>query len=213
MKAVKGLIVVLVVLLVLLFVAKSVIQVEANEDLLPTNVYEENADLLTVVNTSLFDLFVTSVTNEYTVVEEVVNLIILDSIRDNVNSEYDPLGDCDTNECNFIVYDDNYYVNYIWAELSDDNQLIIHVSLGSETFIGVNTIFHFYFDIDIDYVGFGIELTLDTFYLHERELSMGILDTMFSNLDSTKIENQVSIGDLDLEEYSYRISFTGLLFN
>ena len=210
MKLIKVLIIVSVVLLVLLFVAKSIIQVEVNEDSLPTNVYEEDSDLLTLVNSRMFDLFVTSVTNEYTVVEEVVNLVILDSIRDNINSDYDPLSDCDTTDCNFIVHDENYYVKYIWAELSDDDQLIIHVSLGSEAFIGVNTIFHFYFDIEIDYIGFGIELTLDSYYIHDNSLSMDILDNIFSNFDTAQIESEVSKGELDLEEYSYRISFNPL---
>ena len=77
------------------------------EEELPTNVYEEDSDLLTIANTRLYDLFVTSVTLEYSVVEEVINLIILDSIRENINSEYNPLGDCETNECNFIIYELN----------------------------------------------------------------------------------------------------------
>jgi len=208
MKLIKMLVVVIVVLFGLLLVGKSKIQADVSEDSLPTNVYEEDADLLSVVNTKLFDLFVTSVSNEYTVVEEVINLIILDSIRDNINSSYDPLGDCDTVECNFIIHEDNYYVNYIWAELSDEDQLIIHVSLGSEKFIGVNTIFDFYFDIDIDYINFGISLTLDTYDINDIALSRDILDKLFSYLDKDSIESQVSKGDLDLTNYSYSISFS-----
>ncbi len=99
-------------------------------------------------------------------------------------------------------------MNYIWAELSDDNQLIVHVSLGSDALVGVNTIFDFYFDIDIDYLGFGIELTLDTYYINDTNLSMGILDKIFSYLDTAQIESQVSKGELDLTEYSYKISFS-----
>ena len=78
MKLIKGLVIVALVLVILLFVAKGAIQVEVDEESLPVNVYSEDADLLTLVNARMFDLFVTSVTNEYTVVEEVVNLIILD---------------------------------------------------------------------------------------------------------------------------------------
>ncbi len=208
MKILRKLVILVIIVFGLLMVIKAQIQVEVNEDALPTNVYEENADLLTVVNIKLFDLFVTSVTNEYTVVEEVVNLIILDSIRDNVNSNYDPLGDCETVECNYIIHNDNYYVNYIWAELSDNNQLIVHVSLGSEKLIGVNTIFDFYFDIDIDYTGFGIELTLDTYDINDIGLSKDILDKIFSYLDTAQIESEVSKGELDLTNYSYKISFS-----
>jgi len=208
MKAVKGLLVGLFAIVLILLLIKASIQVEVDEDTLPVNVYEEDADLLTLVNTRLIDLFINSATNEYTVVEEVVNLIILDSIRENVNSEYDPLGDCETTECNYIVYDENYYVSFIWAELSDDNQLIVHVSLGSDALVGVNTIFDFYFDIDIDYLGFGIELTLDTYYINDTNLSINILDKIFSNLDTEQIESQVSKGELDLTEYTYKISFS-----
>ena len=208
MKIIKILIVTVVVLAVLGFIGVGVINVDVIEDDLPTNVYEEDANLLSLVNTRLFDLFVTSVTNEYGVVEEIVNLVILDSIRENINSEYDPLGDCETNECNFIIYEDNYYVNYIWAELNEDDQLVIHVSLGSEILIGVNTIFDFTFDIDIDYLGFGIELTLDSYSINNMDLSMNILDNIFSNLDTDQIESEVSKGELDLEEYTYTLSFS-----
>ncbi|MCK5388644.1 MAG: hypothetical protein KAJ22_05100, partial [Candidatus Izimaplasma sp.] len=164
MKFIKILVVLSIILIALGFVGIGMISVDVVEDSLPTNVYEEDADLLTIVNTRLFDLFVTGVTNEYTVVEEVINLIILDSIRENINSEYDPLGDCDTSECNFIIYEDNYYVNYIWAELNSDNQLVVNVSLGTEKLVGFNTIFDFVFDIEIDYLGLGIELTLDSYH-------------------------------------------------
>ena len=85
--------------------------------------------------------------------------------------------------------------------------MIIYVSLGSEVFIGVNTVFSFYFDIDIDYVGFGIELTLDSYNISDKNLSMDILDSIFANLDIDNIESQVSKGELDLTEYSYEISF------
>ena len=208
MKIIKILIILVVILAVLGFIGVGVINVDVIEEDLPTNVYEEDANLLSLVNARMFDLFVTSVTNEYGVVEEIVNLVILDSIRENINSEYNPLGDCETTECNFIIYEDNYYVNYLWAELNDEDQLVIHVSLGSEILIGVNTIFDFTFDIDIDYLGFGIELTLDSYSVNDLDLSMNILDKIFSNLDTVQIESEVSKGELDLEEYSYSISYS-----
>lgn len=210
MKLIRSLVVIAILLVVLLFIAKSAIQVDVSEDILPTSIYEEEAGLLSLVNTKLHDLFTGSTTSEYIIVEEVVNLIILDSIRENVNSDYDPLGDCETTDCNFIIYDENYYVNYIWAEQSDDNQLIVHVSFGTESFIGVNTVLDFYFDIDISisFSGLEIALTLDTIYINERNISMDLLDKLFSNIDIAEIESQVSKGELDLTEYSYTITFT-----
>jgi len=208
MKKLRLLVILVVVLVGLLFVAKSAIQVDVNEDSLPMAIYYETGDLLNLVTLKMFGLFMVSSTNEYTVVEEVINLVILDSIRENINSDYEPLGSCDTIECNYIIYDENYYVNYIWAELSDDNQMIVHVSMGSEKFIGVNTVFDFYFDIEIDYINFGITLTLDSYYISDINIPMSLLDNIFSNLDTDQIESQVSKGDLDLTDYSYKINFS-----
>ena len=113
-------------------------------------------------------------------------------------------------DCNFIIYEDKYYVNYIWAELSDDDQLIIHASLGSEVLMGVNTILSFYFDINIDYLGMSIELALDTYEINDMELSLSLLDKIFAQFNVEAIENSVSNGDLDLTEYTYTLGFDPL---
>ena len=106
MKWFKRIIILVVILAALGFISVGVINVDMVEEDLPTNVYDENSDLGDLINTKLFDLFLGSVTNEYTLVEEVMNLVILDSIRDNINPSYDPLSSCETTECNFIIYED-----------------------------------------------------------------------------------------------------------
>lgn len=207
MKWLKRLLILILVLSVLGIVSLGVVNVDMIESDLPTNVYEEDSNLGTLINIKLFDLFMTTVTNEYTIVEEVVNLIILDSIRENVNDQYNPLSDCETVECNFITYGDILYVSHIWAELNSDNQLVVHVSYGTERLIGFNTIMDFIFDISIDDVLFGIELTLESYNINNLTLSMSILDNIFARIDTNEIENSVSSGVLDLEEYTYKISF------
>ena len=208
MKILKILLVVVIILLGLGYVALNSVRVDVEESELPVSVYEEDADLLTVIEDNMFDLFITSVTNEYTVIEEVLNLVVLNSIRENVNEDYDPLGDCETIECNFIVHEDYYYLNYIIVELTEDDQFLVRVSLGSDKYLDYNTVFSFLFDVEINYIGFEISLTLDTYHLADKELSMSILDTIFKNLDAETIETSVSTGDLDLEEYKYTISFS-----
>ncbi len=121
MKLLKILLVLIVVLGAAVFFAYKTVHVEVDEADLPQDVYEENSDLLLLVNAKMLELFVLSTGDEYTLVEETVNLIILDAIRENVNEDYAPLGTCETVECNYITSNDNYYVNYLWAELSDDN--------------------------------------------------------------------------------------------
>lgn len=212
MKIIKKLLIIVLVIVLIVGIIGAIaykkIHVEVDEADLPTNVYEEEADLLSIVTTRLFDLFVLTTENEYTVVEEVVNLIILDTIRENVNQEYDPLGDCETDECSYITQNDNYYVNYAWAELSDENQLIVHISGGTDKFIHVNTIIDFYLDIEINYVEFEISLTLDQLAVNDMAISTETLDKIFSNFDTENIETSVTEGELDLEEYKYTLSFS-----
>lgn len=210
MKWLKIFIIFSIVVAALGFIGIGIISVDMDETDLPEAVYEEQSDLGVIINTKMFDLFLGTVTSEYTIIEEVINLEILNSIRENINSSYDPLGTCDTTDCNYIIYDNNYYVNYTWAQLNEDNQLVVYVSFGSELAFGFNSIFSMTFDIDIDYVGFGIELKLSSYAISDIELSQVILEMIFSRIDTEQIENDVSTGTLDLEEYTYNISFNPL---
>ncbi len=208
MKIIKILLVVVLVVGIIGVIGFNKVHIEMDEADLPTNVYEEDADLMNIVNTRLMGLFILSVGNEYTVVEEVINLVILDTVRENVNLEYDPISDCDTDECNYILQNKNYYINYAWADLTEDNQLIVHISVGSDKFVHINTIIDFYMDIDINYLGYEISLTLDQLFVNEMGMSKDTLDKILSNFDKDNIEAKVTKGDLDLEEYKYTLSFS-----
>lgn len=210
MKLIKRLLIILIVIILILGILAVIgykkVHVEMDESDLPTTVYEEDSDLLNIVNNRLIALFVLSAENEYTIIEEVVNLIILDTIRENVNTEYDPLTDCETIECNYIIHNKNYYVNYTWAELNDDNQLVVHVSVGSDRLIGINTIVDFYMDIEIDYSEFSIALTLDKLAMNEMEMTTDTLDKLLSYFDKDTIESSVTEGELDMETYKFTLS-------
>ena len=208
MKIVKWILVVLAIILGIAFIGLYSVNVDVEESELPVNVYEADTDLVTIIQDSMISIFFDSVANEYTVIEEILNLVVLNSIRENVNADYDPLGDCDTTDCNFIVYEEYYYLNYIIVELTDDDQFLVRVSMGSDRFFDYNTVLSFLFDVEINYIGMEISLTLDQYHLADKELSMSILDKIFGSLDTETIESQVSTGDLDLEEYSYTISFS-----
>lgn len=205
LRIIIGLIIVIAVLGVIGF---NKVNVEVVESDLPESVYGENSNLLYIANSRLIGLFILQNVNEYTVVEEVINLVILDTIRKNINSEYDPLGNCETDECNYIFQGDTYYINYAWAELSENDQLIIHISVGSDKFIHVNTIIDFYLDIDINYMKFEISLTLDKLFINEMGLSIENLDRLLRNLDKDAIEETVTKGELDMENYKYDLSFS-----
>lgn len=210
MKLIKSLVVIALVIGALGFVAFKIVHVEASDADLPEDVYEEDSNLLTLVNLNLFDLFIGDPDDEYTVVEEIINLVILEAIRENINTEYDPLGDCETIECNYIEHNENFYINYLWAELNDENQIVVYVSIGSDKIVHVNTIVSFYLDIEINYIGFEITLTLDKIAINKTEISVERIDKIMSNFDKGNIEDSVSVGELDLDEYKYTISFSPL---
>jgi hypothetical protein len=208
MKIVKWILVVLIILLGIIYIGLNSVKVDVEESELPVNVYEADTDLTTIIQDRMVSIFIDSVANEYTVIEEILNLVVLNSIRENVNADYDPLGDCDTTDCNYIVYEEYYYLNYIIVELTEDDQFLVRVSMGSDKFLDYNTVLNFLFDVEINIIGTEISLTLDQYHLADKELSMSILDKIFGSLDTETIESQVSTGDLDLEEYSYTISFS-----
>ncbi len=208
MKTIRNLIIVLVILIAFGFVGLNTIRVEVDDSSLSTVVYEDGADLTAILQTKFISLFIDSSGDESDLVEEIINLVIYDSIKNNINSDYDPLGDCDTTDCNYIIYEDYYYVNYVFAEMNDDGQLVLTVSFGSLKYVEVNTAMTLIFDVDIKLLSMSIELTLDQYFLADYEISKTMLDRIFSKIDTENIESQVSEGELDLEEYTYTISFS-----
>lgn len=208
MKLIKLLLILIILSIAVIVGLLYSVKADIEESELPSNVYEEQGDLLSIMNARMLELFTGIASDEYLVIEEVLNLVVLDSIRDNVNPDYDPLSDCETIECNYIVHEDTYYLDYIIVELTDDDQFLVRVSLGSDKYIDYNTVFSFLFDVDIKYLDFEIALTLDKYSVSDKELSMKMLDTLFKNLDQQEIESKVSNGELDLEEYTYTISLS-----
>lgn len=208
MKLIRNVVIALIVLIVVLFIAVQSIQVEVNEQDLPTNVYTEDSNLGTIIQARLFSLFVLSEDNEYSIIEEIINYVILDSIRENINAEYDPLSDCETIDCTNIVYSEDYYIDYVWANLNDDNQLIVNVGVGSTTIMDFHTIIYLVMDVDIQVINTAILLTLQDVYIDDFHISVGLLETIFSNVDKDAIESKVTKGTLDLDAFTYELDFT-----
>lgn len=206
MKKIKWIVILLLLLIVLLYTVVFSFNVDVNETDIPRTAYEENASLMSVITSSLTDLFVTKDSDEYTLVENIMNYVIVDSIRENINEQYNPFSDCNTDDCLYIFSKDQYYLDFIWAELNDDNQIIVNVSAGTDV-LDFHTIAHFYFDVDIDYLSMEITLELDHYKLNEKELPISYLDQVFGT-NKQEIEESVTFGTLDLEEYKYVISFS-----
>ncbi len=186
------------------------IRYQVTSDDLPQDVYETSGDLLDYAKTKMVDLILADEEDQYTIVEEILNLIILDSIQKNMNTSYDPLGDCEEDACLYIFKNSPFFVNYAYAYLNDVDQMVVVVSGGSDKYISVDTSIFLVFDIDIDIANLSINFTLDTYSFGERAMSMKMLDFTMNRLDKANIEDNMTFGELDLDEYTYMISLSDL---
>ena len=85
MKKLKWFIILVVLLIAVLYSVISSFRVDVDINDIDETPYQENANLLTVINSFLIDLFVDSNTDEYTLVENIINYVIVDSIHENIN--------------------------------------------------------------------------------------------------------------------------------
>jgi len=183
--------------------------VTAND--LPQDVYTTDGDLLSYAKTKIVSLVTASTDDRYTITEEFLNLIIWDSIKENVNADYDPLGTCsepDSTACQTIVSEDYYYINYAFAKLNEDSQMVITISGGIDKIIHKETALIMVFDIDFRLTDMEVVFTLNSYSLGERELSKSLLDRLFRYVGKSDVENSVSFGTLDLTDYTFTISIT-----
>lgn len=211
MKLFKRLLLFIVILLaiiftVTLFVLKTT-QVEVTNEDLPQTVYEENGDLLVIAQSKLLSIATfTGTDNNYTAIEEFMNYYILYLIKDKLNANYDPFNEDPTDETRYIVDFDYLYIDYLFAKITDDNQLMVILSFGSNKMKMLDSALYFYFDVSVDIWSFSMILTLDQVFWAETEISRSLLDSIFEKLGKESIEDAVTMGTLDLTDYTYTIN-------
>lgn len=206
MKKIKVLFIVVVLFTVLGMILFSKFNVDVDTDEINQSPYHENATLYSEIASFLFDLFFVDDTEPYEIVERVINYVIVDSIRENINEDYNPFTDCTSDECLYVVSDDSYYLDYIWATLNEDNQIVVHTGIGTSLF-DFHTIIHMYFDVFIDYSNFEVVLSLEHLELNDTLIETSLIDRILGD-HKNHIEEQVTFGTLNLDDYTYRISFS-----
>jgi hypothetical protein len=175
---------------------------------LPQDVYESNGDISVLMLSKAAEIVLADEEDSYTLIEDFINLLIFDIIKDNINSEYDPInGDDEIN--GYIISRDKLTIDYIYAHLNEENQLIVTVSVKRPNI--VETAFHFVFDIEYEFSSFSLTLTLDKVFLHDIEIKRNIYDYFVSMADKNQVEQYLETGELDLDEYTYSISFFDLV--
>lgn len=216
MKIIKRLIIFLVFIIVvvlfgiIIFVNRIDYQVTAED--LPQDVYENVGDGLVFAKFKLLDLVYADEDERYTLTEEIVNLIIYDSIKENINELYDPLGTCTTSECLNIVAEDLYYLDYVFAKINENDQMVITASFGVDSVIDIDTALVMVFDIEFDFTASipYVEFTLNSYALGEKKLSKSLLEMLFKRVNKEEIEDSVSFGTLNLDDYTYKIEIYDL---
>ncbi|MGD9761268.1 MAG: hypothetical protein AB7U52_02395 [Candidatus Izemoplasmatales bacterium] len=213
MKIIKRLLIFLLVLIVIIvgagLIAINQIKYEVTSSDLPQDVYETDGNFSALMLEKVEDLLFTEEEDSYTLIEDFINLLILDIIKKDINPEYDPLNG-ETEDSLFIINHEQFQLDYIYAHLNEENQLIITVSLKRDTIPNVTTAFHFIFDIDYSKTTFSLTLTLNQVFLHDIEVKHNIYDYFVSMADKNEIEVYVDKGTLNLDDYTYTINFYDL---
>ena len=213
-KFIKRLILFLLLVIVALVIVSMVlldsIRYQVTSDDLPQDVYETSGDLLDYAKVQMVGLILADEDDRYTIMEEIMNLIILDSIQKNINTSYDPLSDCVEDNCQYIYKDSPVYIDYVYAELNDDNQIVVYISGGSDKYVSASTAIILVFDVefDLDILNPSVVLTLDTYSFGDRAMSLRILNFAFDKINKDTIEESMTFGELDLDNYTFTISIS-----
>lgn len=208
----KKLLITITILLLVVFIAIALlvsrIEVDIAEEDLPQDVYMNAGDPAVLAQEKLVEIFNPfSLEDDYTLFEDFLNFMLLDSIRENVNDEYDPLSTtCIEVACDVIVETDYGNVEYAFVELNSDNQVVVTVNFNRADYPVVETAVYAVFDVEFNLIEFEIDLILDTLYINDIEITKENLDFVLNQFNPTQIENMISFGNLDLETYTYTVS-------
>ncbi len=215
MKLLKRLLIFVLVIVVILvagvLILMKAIHVDVTDSDLPQTVYTSNGDLMGFAENAMLDYVTASQSDQYTIVEEVINYIILDSIRTNINAQYDPLSDSTDNAVNHVIDSGMFYIDYVYATLNDSNQLVVCASFGTIGLLASHSALYLTFDISVQVVllNVNLTLTLSQVQIADQTISMSMLDFIMSKVDKTSIENSMTSGVLDLDNYTYTLSMLG----
>ena len=213
-KLMRRLLFLIVIILVLAFggmlIFLNSVEVNITEDDLPESVYDASGDLATMIQDNMIAIVTSDEEDTYTLFEDFLNLMIFKTIRDEINPDYDPLnGDAD--ESGYIIRHTQFTLDYIIAEMTEDDQVRLAVSMKRSTFPQTTTAFHFYFDTDLTLRSMTFSLSLDRVLWDDKEISRNVYDRVVSMADKDQIEEQIDTGTLDLDAYTYEVSFADVL--
>ncbi len=209
----KKLLFILIAFLIIIFgvvtYATTRIEDEVTADDLPETVYAGDKTPSQGIEDTIIALFdPLNEEDRYTLVELFINYVIYDSIKENINEDYDPLGDCDETACSTIMETPHISIKYAYAHLNDANQIILTVSAHRFNYPAFNSAVHLTFDVSVNILEGSLVLTLNQTHLADDEISEAFLDRILGFVDTGAIEASVTTGTLDLDDKTYTYTFT-----
>lgn len=200
----------------------------SGEEDIPTDLYSPFVDAKSLffdeLDTSIGDVKDGSTVDmEYNATEDMINIFLFEKIRENpeLNPNYLPDEDCEDGSCNNILYESvdagsNLVLRGVWVDLAED-QFVLNAYLEAPIAgFSYKTTIRLYFsfeDLEDQYL-----LTFDKIKLGNIRVPNTFLSTIVnlvsnnvSAFDVDELNNQVPLGDLDIETFTYTLMKDDLL--
>ncbi|MGS0973643.1 MAG: hypothetical protein ACVCEJ_10515 [Candidatus Izemoplasmataceae bacterium] len=189
---------------------------------IPTDLYSPITDAKSMffeeLDTSINDVEDGTTTDmEYNATADMINTFIFEKIRENpdLNPNYLPGDDCEEDSCNNILYESleagsNLSLRGVWVDLHED-EFIINIYLEAPIAgFSYKTTVRLYFsfeDLEDQYVLSFEKITLGNIPVPKTFLStvMNLVSNNVPSFDVEELNNQVSVGDLDIETFTYTL--------
>lgn len=209
-KLFKYIFVTLFIVIILVFAGTLIflnsIEVNITDDDLPQEVYDTSSTNNMVMLGAMSNIVTSGNGDVNGYIETFINAMIYQTVLDDVNPFYDPING-EIPDSQFIIKNAFITIDYIYANITEDNQIKITVSMKRGSFPSVTTAMYLYFDMDYSPLLFKLTMSLNSVYMDDTEISQSIYNTILNQMDKESIENSVDKGTLDLDEYTYEISF------
>lgn len=154
---------------------------------------------------------------EYNVSSDMINVYIFEKIRENpdLNPTYLPGENCEEDSCDNILYGSleegsNFSLRGIWVDLHKDEFVInIYMEAPVSSFSYKTTV-RLYFslkDLEDQYVLSFEKITLGNIPVPKTFLTtvMNLISNNVPSFDVEGLNNQVNVGDLDIETFTYTL--------
>jgi hypothetical protein len=192
-----------------------------SEDI-PTDLYTPVTDAKSMffeeLDTSIGDVEDgTTVDMEYNVTADMINTFIFDKIRENpdLNPTYLPGEGCEEDACNNILYGSleegsNLSLRGVWVDLHEDEFVIniyLEAPVASFSYKTTVRLFFTFEDLEDQYMLSFEKITLGNIPVPKTFLStvMNLVANNVPSFDIEELNDQVTVGDLDLETFTYTL--------